>query len=136
MLLWGVATALPVATIKSCDSIVRNSGIDVLAGGWLGPLIGQFAWFANPLLLLVGTFAVLGKLDGSGRGRIFGAVLCLLVVNALFWSRWSVEGCDQIWITAYHMGYWLWIATVATAGGLAIWQDSAAKRHFTGKEEI
>jgi hypothetical protein len=136
LILWAVTIALPVATIRSCDSVVRNTGVDILAAGWLGPLIGQFAWLANPLLLLLGAFAFSGKLDGSGRGKIFGAVLCLLVVNALFWSRWSVEGCDHVQITDYHMGYWLWIATVATSGGLAIWQDYAANLYFARKEEI
>src|SRR5688572_10303070 len=51
--LFGVACASPTLIfLRNGTTEETWAGYMVLFLGWMGPLVGQFAWYANPLLLL------------------------------------------------------------------------------------
>ena len=63
-------------------------GYHIAAFGWLGPLIGQFGWYAN--FVMMPALAVLALGDRRNDSRAFswlGLVLFLMWVNTLFWTE-------------------------------------------------
>jgi hypothetical protein len=68
-----------------------QQGYAILIGGWFGPAMFQFAWFANPLFL-----AVLLRVAIGNPSRLWlvisAGLLALLAINALFWNFILWEG--------------------------------------------
>ena len=112
VLLWLASLFLPTLRTNGAD---WDPGWWLLASGWLGLLIGQLAWLANPLLVLA---AVL-LLKGSGRtalGIVGGVLLLLWLQMALTGSLVDNEGGIAHPIERRYTGYWLWMAAVGLAG--------------------
>ena len=78
LLMWVVSLAIPVET--DCDSLPVK-GYLILETGWLGPLGGQFGWYANPFMLWT-----TGQLLINKRPGIVPAIIGLvLALSALTW---------------------------------------------------
>ena len=91
-----------------------------MVSGWMGFLIGQFSWLANPLLIV----AAILLLKGRG-GRAFPAVVgvLLLVLGLQIAATNSIvdnEGGIAHAIEARYAGFWLWVAAVVLAGATSV----------------
>ena len=82
-----IACALPVAVscVNQNGKPEQFSGLWLLSIGWMGPLLGQFAWFAN--VFNIG--AVASLLVGSYRTSIGFSIITLLVSLDTF--AWHVQ---------------------------------------------
>ncbi len=122
--LWLAALVLPVATNRQGSF----EGYVILILALFGPLIGQLAWIGNPLLLIVlRRVWPSGRLRGIRADIVFGVLLALCFVNALFWTDIPTDaGSDPI---VRGIGYYLWMASVAGAAVLMLtsraWRERA-----------
>ena len=83
------------------------SGFWVLTTGWLGFVIFQFAWFANPLSLLA---VLIMK-----KRPVIALILCTLAValasmGFLFSEIPTAKGAEKIFIKEYGLGFYFWYA--------------------------
>ncbi len=83
------------------------SGFWVLITGWLGFVIFQFAWFANPLGLLA--ILILKKRP------VVALILCTLAValatmGFMFYEIPTLKGAEKIFIKEYGLGFYFWYA--------------------------
>ncbi len=83
------------------------TGFWVLITGWLGFIIFQFAWFANPLSVL----AILIK----KKRPIMALLLCVLAVvlasmGFIFNEIPAAKGAEKIFIKEYGLGFYFWYA--------------------------
>jgi hypothetical protein len=105
-----VSLALPVATAQQTQGITTVSGLSLLFIGPFGVLMGQFAWFANPCLLIA--VFVLGRRQPLGRKPIvLAAIMAVLLIDALRWHNYPNDGGDGP-ITRYGLGYFTWITAM------------------------
>jgi hypothetical protein len=92
----------------------------LLLMGWLGPLDGHFAWFANPLFL----FALLSA-NRPQRSSILGLIGLVLALSFVFYKKIVIsEAPTYSPIVAYGWGYGLWITSL---GVLAVGQAFRAR---------
>ncbi len=94
----------------------RAVGVAILTMGWLSLLIGNLAWFANPLFL----WAFI-RLRHNQRAVGLALLALLLSLDTFrLSSYWSDEGGGATTVYAYGWGVMLWIAAlcvlVAAAG--------------------
>ena len=84
-----------------------NYALTMLAIGWLGPLDGHFSWYANIFYMLALIFF---KREGSVPLLILSIMLAF---SFLLKSKiLRDEGGGTSDITAYGVGYFLWIASI------------------------
>lgn len=88
----------------------RLLGVEILATGWLSPLIFNFAWFANPLFL----WAVIRLHSGKSalRSTLVSAVLSLDVLR--FTVYVLDEGGGSTLVYGYGWGVVLWFVALTT----------------------
>lgn len=100
--------------------ITTFSAHKVLVLGWLGPLSGHFAWFANPAYLIA--FAIIKARPAYSRFLAYAAfVLCL---SFLLYPRLLVnEGGTTAPIVEYGIGFYLW------AWAIAVFAYSQARKY-------
>lgn len=103
---WVASLALPVASAGDRFGLRHLDGTDLLAEGWLGPLMLQFGWFANPLLLLLLGIGLSTRLTASWMLQGSSILMGLLVLNTTFWSAVPDDAGNHR-ITARHAGYFL-----------------------------
>ncbi|WP_156778000.1 hypothetical protein [Chlorobium ferrooxidans] len=87
----------------------NTSGLFLLLFGWIGLLIGYYAWIANPLLL-VSWLSFLFNSYSIGSMASIGSVVFMfsfLMINTMP----SIETSIKYQITGYGPGYWLWVAS-------------------------
>lgn len=113
---WTAALALPVATFGE-GAGERWDGWAVLCLGWLGFMLGQFAWVANLLFAAALVLLVRGR-PPLVWGLMIGVLTSLLAAHALgFTQVYSRDGVMPV--LAYGAGYYLWIGVVFL-GGVAL----------------
>ena len=118
-LAWCVSLALPVATFgPGADEIW--AGWAVLMLGWLGFMLGQFAWLANFLFIAA---LILMSLRRPPRvwSLVIGGATSLLALHALSWTwvyRNEGPATEPSAVLGYGAGYYLWIAATVAAGAL------------------
>ncbi len=83
------------------------SGFWVLITGWLGFVIFQFAWFANPLAMLA--ILIMKKRP------VIALLLCVLAValasmGFIFNEIPAAQGAEKIFIKEYGLGFYFWYA--------------------------
>jgi hypothetical protein len=105
--LWLISLFSPVATL---DKGRPGRGYWLLLVGWLGPLVFQFGWFANPLLWTAWWLLFMAGEPGSSGGMV-GVGLVLTGLNAAIWDEIPTGNGSQK-VTALHFGFYLWMATV------------------------
>ena len=92
-------------------------GFSALVIGWMGPLYGQFAWYANPLLF----FAALALLLRFWKTSIVLIVLTLLLAMNTFQLSTQEIPVDEALTATEHMqsvaiGFYLWITSISIIG--------------------
>jgi hypothetical protein len=130
LILYLIACALPALYLAG-DRTQTMRGVEVLALGWQGLLIGQFAWFANGPWL-ISLFLV------WFRRPLTAAVLAFLAF-ALAQDTWRLfgqeipadeGGVNQFYLERLGPGAYLWMASIAlvVVGALVIRLRSGATR--------
>lgn len=115
--------SLPLICISTYVEKYQISGFQILAMGWLGPLTGIFAWYANILFL----FAVWRLF--SGRLVVFSPVLAVLVsLDTFRYDRYVLdEGGGSVAVYGYGWGSVLWflaLFVLLIAAGARSWELS------------
>lgn len=112
--LWALSLIMPVARAEDGGT---TDGWTLFMIGWLGPLILEFGWFANPIFLLVMIVVSIGP----GFTRIGNCVLALLLLSftadALFWDSVPSDAGDYPIVERY-VGYYAWLMSM---GGTGLW---------------
>lgn len=109
--LWLISLFAPVASL---DGGKPQPGYGLLLFGWLGPLMFQFGWYANPLLWV--GWSMLASSGGSGSGAgLVGVGLLVTGANAALWDEIPTGNGSQK-VTKVFFGYYLWLATVIGTG--------------------
>lgn len=84
------------------------TGAEILAMGWLSPLVGNFAWFANPLFLWA-----LIRLQARKRAVGLTVLAVLLALDTFRLSNYVLdEGGGSTTVYAYGWGGVLWFASL------------------------
>ena len=87
-------------------------GYAVAAMGWAGPLIGQFGWYANLIMIPgLGVLALGNPASSFDEMSKLGVALFLFWVNTLFWTDLQFDSGRRP-ILAYGSGYYAWMAAV------------------------
>jgi hypothetical protein len=87
----------------------RLSGLEILASGWLGPLVGNFAWFAN-VFFIVGV----RRLWSSRTAIIPSLIAVLLSLDAFRFTSYLLnEGGATTPVYGYGWGAVLWFLSVS-----------------------
>lgn len=115
-----------------------DTGFGLLLIGIFGVLAGQFAWFANPVLLLAWVW--LWRSDPRCRGRdlklalvALGLALSFLLHSTTFNGIGFTENRPPVPIVGYGLGYWLWLGSIAVVvfGSLVTrWLHTASATGF------
>jgi hypothetical protein len=122
-LLWLLSLNLRAATVSHLGGDQVFYGSDILALGWMGPLIGQFGWFANLLLPLGLAFLLLER--GRSLYPVIGWSLLVLAANSSFWDR-IPDDSGQNYIIKFEPGFYCWMIAVVSVGIyliFAYWRD-------------
>jgi hypothetical protein len=105
-------------------------GVLALFYGPLVVLIGQFAWFANPVWLI----ALLLVLAGRLRAGIVASLLAFVVATHA-WALFGREipgdegGVTKYYLKSMQIGFYLWLLTfILLAAGAALAQRRATQR--------
>ena len=101
-----------------------NSGWDMFLIGPMGPFVGEFAWYANPILI----FATARLLWGRPVGLLAGFATFLLAGSAVrnIGKIGCVGGCGKT--LALGSGYYLWLAAAGLLAMLAVSDAITAKK--------
>ena len=101
LLLWLGSLAAPAITM--CPSI-SWPGWHLLFLGWLGPLILQFGWFANPVML----WAIRRLLFLEPAGIMLSLLGLFLALSSFSWK--GISGDSPAFICQHDYGFFAWIA--------------------------
>lgn len=117
-LLFVVACALPAIEGQSFgetgSSIASHAGVLVLVFGWIGVLQGQFAWLANPLLLL--TWILL--LARRWTMAILVGILAFVAGSQTFaapGSTYTTSLLSTMVVRGLQLGAYIWFASLFAA---------------------
>lgn len=92
-------------------------GVQVLALGWQGVLLGQFAWFANPFWLLSLLLAFLRRWLLTLAATLVAALVALDALSFLGTTVPLDEGfVNTMVFKSYHVGFYFWMASIAVVG--------------------
>jgi hypothetical protein len=133
LLLFSIACLLPSLVFFG------NSGTDIWQGyrilflGWMGPMFGQFAWCANPLLLVSMVTLVIRRWVIT---IVISILTLLLAANTflLFFQEVPADeaGVNMLELQYLHVGAYLWFVSILTIliGAVILWWVEArnAKR--------
>ena len=107
---WDACLFLP--SLEIAHQSVPNTGGSYLMIGWIGPVGGNFEWYANPALVLSAYFLLKRWWPAS----MASAIIALALISILFFTRSMLadEGGARSVVTAFLIGYWLWVASAIT----------------------
>ena len=119
-----LACATPALVMRHSNGRIENwPGIQVLAFGWMGLLLGQAAWLANPVLLL-------GVILLVCRRWIAACITVLVALGLGATTVWlfSCEipadegGVSHFQLAQLGFGFYAWLASmvVVAAGAVAL----------------
>lgn len=101
--LWFLSLALPGASEGhgvDCSARSWAPGWMLLIGGPLGALVGQFGWFANPLMLLAAIFK---------RSELAVLAVGLVVLTAFTLNSVPTDNGSNT-VCGFGPGYYVWLA--------------------------
>ena len=132
LVLFGLACASPTLIfLRNGTTDEPWAGYMVLFLGWLGPFIGQFAWYANPVLFVsMITFLVRQWM----ATLVLIALTLLMAANTflLFFQEVPADeaGVNMLTLQNLHIGFYLWIASILTIGigAIVLWRVEARER--------
>ncbi len=108
-----------LACVTPCLEMSRKSdpvwyGLRILSLGWLGILVGQVAWFANPLwlisVLLLASRKWIAAIIFSGLALLVAANTLLLFVMPLPADE---SGMNKTSLERFRIGFYCWLASLA-----------------------
>jgi hypothetical protein len=105
--LWLGCLALPGLVLYAPWRHMR--GIEILTMGWLSPLIGNFAWFAN-VFFLYGVFVLLIGTSAPIKSSLIAAVLSLHTFAMATYLLDEGGGNTPVW--GYGWGAMLWFLAI------------------------
>ena len=100
-----------------------SSGASLLLIGWLGLVVGVFAWLANPLLLLA--WLTMGRRDAlvlSGLCSFHALVLALTLLISDTIPEATEMDYHLLEIVSLGQAYWLWLSSMLVALLAVIWE--------------
>ncbi len=151
--LWIISLALPV--VLQCHGYHFNGpptpcvlnaapdrGIWILLSGWLGLLIGQVSWYANPIIL----WQIIKLLFNRRPGFISTFIGVCLALTAFSWKNIPTDegGVGFSMVLQHYPGFYIWIGctvflvVVAFVEPVFHWKNKKRKkrgsdRHITEK---
>jgi hypothetical protein len=82
------------------------AGFNFAAIGFLGPLEGEFGWYANPILV----FLIARLLKNRITHWLLGALAVFLIVSTrLFFGEGCADSCEDV--VGFGPGYYLWLVS-------------------------
>jgi len=85
------------------------AGWEFMALGWMGPLSGQFGWYANPLMAIALLCAVLRWHRASIVFATLGALVAMSSLSLIVMGLPKNEGgVGHLGFSAFLPGYYLW----------------------------
>lgn len=114
LMLFALSLMRPVAQVQYMHGLDVIDGWGLLVMGWLGAIMLQFGWWANPCFALALFLLLRGRRVGPRTAMIVAVALTLLLADALRWRNAPNDASDGP-IVAYLSGYWLWCAAMAAA---------------------
>jgi hypothetical protein len=126
IVLFALACASPTLIfLRNGTSDETWAGYMVLLLGWLGPFIGQFAWYANPVLF-VGMITFLVRQWVATIVLIALSLLMAANTFLLFFQGVPADeaGVNMLTLQNLHIGFYLWIASILTIGigAILLWR--------------
>ena len=126
------------ACVAPCLEVTQKSdpvwpGWQILLMGWLGVLVGQFAWLANPLWLGGLIFFALRKWTVA---LILSGLAILPTFNTLtmFVTELPADegGMNTFHLVRLRIGFYLWLASLAVlfVGAFVMKRRSAEQGHY------
>src|SRR5262249_17954624 len=112
-----IACATPaIDFLKNGEDPQRWYGAEVLAWGWLGGSIGQFGWFANPLLLLAYVLVLLREFMAAS---VFAVLALLFAAHSLVIFHQQFPGYEgevsRLDAKGFGIGFYFWVASLLVA---------------------
>ncbi len=87
------------------------AGWEFMVLGWMGPLSGQFGWYANPLMAIALLCAVLRWHRASIVFATLGALVAMSSLALIVMGLPKNEGgVGHLGFSAFLPGYYLWAA--------------------------
>lgn len=124
LLAWVLCLVMPA--VRGCPAGRGDDpyGVLMAATGWLGPLIFQFGWFANPLFLIgVVWLMVAGRPSRITAG--LGLAALALALTSLGLRDIPTDAPSPIRLCGFAPGFWVWVGAMAglalPATGWLIW---------------
>jgi hypothetical protein len=107
--LWADAMLLPALTICGKDRLLH--GWQIAEIGWLGPVDGQFGWFANLFMLWI----IIRLMIRRPATLISGLMVLILALSSFSLHSTSLyssieTGGGQIALCERNTGFYFWIA--------------------------
>jgi hypothetical protein len=130
-----IALALWVASLTLTGIVLyakqqRMLGAEILATGWLSPLVGNFAWFANPLFL----WSLL-RLQNKKPAGGMAMLSVLLSLDTFRLSNYLLdEGGGSTQVYGYGWGVVLWFAALCVLTAAAGTRQIEARIEADGVE--
>lgn len=126
LFLWALSMFLPVITFDNGGVATVLDGAHFLKHGWAGPIMLQFGWYANLLMLPAAYVASRNTIKPRRLNFILAAALITLWGNTIFLS--SIAGfTGTAPIIRWHTGYYLWMSATGVMGGLLMWRARRAR---------
>lgn len=134
--LYLIACACPALTFRrNAGDIEVWPGFQVLAVGWLGLLYEQFAWYANPVMVLSFIFLLFRRWPTTA---VIALVALAIAANTLrlFSQEFPADeaGVNKIRLEHLGIGFYFWVASLLAVivGALILRQRSRAGDKLVG----
>jgi hypothetical protein len=126
LFMWLLSMVLPVVTLNNGGVPTMLDGVHILQNGWAGPIMLQFGWYANLLMLPAADVASRNAVKPKRLHFIVATALIALWGNTIFFS--SIPGfTGEAAIVRWHAGYFLWMAATGTMGALLMWRAMSGR---------
>jgi hypothetical protein len=108
LLLLAASLVLPAIQTQKDAGVAAewSAGFTFAAIGFLGPLEGQFGWFANPIILFLSGCLLLNRRAHWAVGAL---AVGLVVSTRLFFFQGCADSCETV--VGFGSGYYLWLAS-------------------------
>lgn len=114
LLAW--AASLVFVALVTRDGTVF--GLQLFLGGAFGPMVGDFAWYANPAYFLALYWTLMYK---PRLSRVAASIALALALLPLIFQRiWLHEGYPSP-ISSYGPGFLLWLGSIVLVALSAWW---------------
>ncbi|RTL22191.1 MAG: hypothetical protein EKK52_06400 [Burkholderiales bacterium] len=113
-LAYAVSWALPVFFFDGHRSL---RGIEVLLSGWMGPVLLEFGWYANPCFLA----ACVALAVGRERIALGSSLVALLLgLTSFATTGWVFDEAELTPIRGLGAGFGLWLCAIALLAAFSV----------------